>query len=129
VISGNQGDGVHVEATRRQHDRGDRIGTNAPAPPTSGNAINGVIFTAGSGNVVGNGTYGDTLVSGNGGDGVKMTTLSTGTSCRTASSAPTPAGTAALGNDFQGVEITGNFTSGHVVGPSNVISGTSARAS
>jgi CSLREA domain-containing protein len=124
VISGNQGDGVHVEGGSSDNTiAGDRIGTNATGTGDLGNAINGVIFTAGTGNVVGNGIYGDTLVSGNGGDGVKMTTLSTGTVVQNCYIGTNAAGTAALGNDFQGVEITGNFTSGHVVGPSNVISG------
>jgi hypothetical protein len=124
VISGNQGDGVHVEGDSSGNTiAGDRIGTNAAGTADLGNAINGVIFTAGSGNVVGSGIYGDTLVSGNGGDGVKMTTLSTGTIVQNCFIGTNAAGTAAVGNDFQGVEITGNFTSGHVVGPSNVISG------
>ena len=124
VISGNQGDGIHVEGTSDGNIvAGDRIGTNAAGTADLGNALNGVIFTAGSGNSVGSGIYGDTLVSGNGGDGVKMTTLSVGTVVQNCYIGTNASGTAALGNDLQGVEITGNFTSGHVVGPSNVISG------
>jgi CSLREA domain-containing protein len=124
VISGNQGDGVHVEGGSDGNIvAGDRVGTNAAGTAALGNALNGVIFTAGSGNTVGSGIYADTLVSGNGGDGVKMTTLAAGAVVQNCFIGTNVSGTAALGNELQGVEIAGNFTSGHVVGPSNVISG------
>jgi CSLREA domain-containing protein len=124
VISGNQGDGVHVEGDSSGNIvAGDRIGTNAAGTADLGNAINGVIFTAGSGNSVGSGMYGDTLISGNGGDGVKLTTLATGAVVQNCYIGTNVSGTAAIGNDAQGVEIAGNFTANHVIGPSNVISG------
>jgi CSLREA domain-containing protein len=124
VISGNQGDGVHVEgASDSNVIAGDRIGTNAAGTADLGNSINGVVVTAGSANAVGSGIYGDTLVSGNGGDGVKLTTLATGSVVQNCYIGTNVSGTAAIGNDLQGVEITGNVTASNVVGPSNVISG------
>jgi len=127
VISGNQGDGIHVESDSSGNTiAGDRVGTDATGTADLGNAINGVIFTSGSGNFVGSAIYGDTLVSGNGGDGVKMTTLSTGVVVQNCFIGTNAAGTAPIGNDGQGVEIAGVGATGHTIGPSNVVSGNSS---
>jgi CSLREA domain-containing protein len=122
VISGNQGDGVHVESDATGNTvAGNRIGTNAAGTAALGNALNGVAFASGSGNIVGNGIYGDTLVSGNGGDGVRISAPSSVVqNCFIGTDA---GGLAAIGNQGQGVEITGSGAAGNTVGPSNVVSG------
>src|SRR4029078_1476025 len=127
VISGNQGDGIHVESDSSGNTiAGDRVGTDATGTADLGNAINGVIFRSGSGNFVGSAIYGDTLVSGNGGDGVKMTTLSTGVVVQNCFIGTNAAGTPPICNDGQGVEIAGVGATGHTIGPSNVVSGNSS---
>ena len=121
VISGNGQDGVHITADSNTI-AGDRIGTNAAGTAALANFLNGVIITAGVGNVVGSSIVGDTQLSGNGGEGVSIVTTASGTILQGCTIGLNAAGDAAIGNVGDGVQI-GGTSSGNTVGPGNVISG------
>ena len=121
VISGNAGHGVHLISGASQNTiAGNRIGTNAAGTADLGNSISGVAVTTGSDNVIGSSTFGDTLLSGNGGDGVTING-GAGNVVQGCFIGLNAGGTAALANDGQGVSISGG--SGNTIGPSNVVSG------
>ena len=122
VLSGN---GVHgVVLTVGDADTntiaGDRIGTNAAGTAAIPNGSSGVALMGGSDNVVGSALPGDTLISGNVGDGV-FVSGSIGTVVKNCWAGINAAGTAAIGNGGQGIDVSG--TSGAVIGPGNVASG------
>ncbi len=123
VISGNSGNGVRIMSGGSNQNvvAGNRLGTDAAGTGDLGNGINGVAVSSGSDNVVGSATFGDTLISGNGGDGVAITGSGTGTIVQGCYIGANATATAALANDGQGVNIGG--ASGNTVGPANIISG------
>ncbi len=123
VISGNVSNGVHVAgANGTTNTIGDnRIGTNPAGTAAVPNGLNGIAFAGGADNVAGTDTVGELLVSGNLGDGISITSFSSGAVVRNAYVGVNAAGTAALGNGGQGVNI--GSSQGTVVGPGNVISG------
>jgi CSLREA domain-containing protein len=123
LISGNGGDGVHIQGEGADGNTvaGDRIGTDASGAQALPNGLNGVALLTGAGNVVGSAMVGDTLLSGNGGDGVSITAAATGTSVTNVYVGLNAAGTAALPNQAQGVYVGG--AAGNTIGPGNVISG------
>jgi CSLREA domain-containing protein len=123
VISGNAGHGVHLTLAGASQNTiaGNRIGTNAAGTADLGNSISAVAVTTGSDNVIGSSIIGDTLLSGNGGDGVTINGAASGNVVQGCFIGLNAGGTAALANDGQGVSIGGG--SGNTIGPSNVVSG------
>ncbi len=123
VISGNAGNGVRISGGGAIQNvvAGNRLGTNAAGTADVGNGINGVAVSSGSDNVVGSATFGDTLIAGNGGDGVAITGSATGTIVLGCYIGMNATATAALANDGQGVNIGG--ATGNIIGPANIISG------
>ncbi|MGH3584499.1 MAG: CSLREA domain-containing protein, partial [Mycobacterium sp.] len=123
VLSGNASHGVAVTVGDADANTiaGNRIGTNAAGTAAVANGSSGVAIMAGMGNVVGSALAGDTLLSGNVGDGVSVTNTATGTVVQNCWVGLNAAGTAAVGNEGQGIDIGG--TTGAVIGPGNVASG------
>jgi CSLREA domain-containing protein len=122
VISGNDSFGVRVLGSGSDTNTiaGNRIGTNAAGSAALPNGV-GVAITSGDGNKVGSSIPGDTLISGNDGDGVTLSGTSAGAAVTNCWIGLNAAGTAALPNAGQGVDIlAGND---NTVGPGDVISG------
>ena len=123
LISGNSANGVRIMGTGSDDNvvAGNRIGTNASGTAALGNGAAGITISTGSGNVVGSGLIGDTLVSGNLGDGVQFTGNSADTVVTNTWVGLNAAGTAAIGNGGTGINLSSS--TGNTVGPGNVISG------
>ena len=123
VISGNGSNGVRVAVGDANTNviAGNRIGTNAAGTAALGNGLSGVAVNAGTDNVIGSSIAGDTLISGNAGDGVTITGSATGTIVKACTVGMNAAGTAAVANEAQGIDMGG--TSGATIGPGNVVSG------
>jgi CSLREA domain-containing protein len=122
VISGNDSFGVRVLGSGSDTNTiaGNRIGTNAAGSAALPNGV-GVAITSGDGNKVGSSIPGDTLISGNDGDGIALSGTSAGTVVTNCWIGLNAAGTAALPNAGQGVDILGG--NDNTVGPGDVISG------
>jgi CSLREA domain-containing protein len=123
LLSGNSTYGVRVTGPGANGNTiaGNRMGTNAAGTAAVGNSVAGILIDAGADNVVGSGLAGDTLVSGNEGDGVALSGSANGTLVTNCWVGVNATGTAAIGNTGQGVNLSG--VNGNTVGPSNVISG------
>jgi CSLREA domain-containing protein len=123
LISGNAGNGVRIMGSGSDNNviAGCRIGTNAAGTAALGNGGAGIGIGSGAGNVVGSALVGDTLLSGNLGDGVQFTGNSEDTVLTNTWVGVNAAGAAALGNGGQGVNLSSS--TGNTVGPGNVISG------
>jgi CSLREA domain-containing protein len=122
VIAGNGRDGVEiVVAADGNTVGGDRIGLNAAGTAAVPNGASGVSISGGMDNVVGSDLAGDTLLSGNTGDGVAISAPAVGTVVRNCWVGLNAAGTLALGNGGQGVDL-GGVTSA-TIGPGNVVAG------
>ncbi len=123
LLSGNSTYGVRITGPGADGNTvaGNRMGTNAAGTAAVPNSVGGVGIDAGEGNVVGSALTGDTLISGNDGDGIIISGSANGsvvTGCWVGLNA---AGTAALANGGQGVNLSG--VNGNTVGPGNVVSG------
>jgi len=133
VISANGGHGINLQGSDGNTIVSNQIGTNVAGTAAIGNAGNGIHLTAGAdGNVIGGayagynsdgeqnnptgnkGTAADivivapplgNLVSGNGGDGIRIDSNSTGNTLFGNYVGTTASGTAALGNQGDGVAI------------------------
>ena len=125
LISGNSATGVRIMGAGADNNviAGNRVGTNAAGTVALGNGGVGVWISSGSGNVVGSALPGDTLVSGNGADGVLFSGNSESTLVTNTWVGLNAAGTAALGNGGSGVTLSSS--TGNTVGPGNVVSGNS----
>ena len=131
VISGNTVDGVQIFGASSTGNvvSGNYIGLDATGNVDLGNADQGVaIFGGATYNTVGGTTAGArNVISGNNGVGVRIN--ESGTNYNTVSGnyiGTNAAGSAAVGNTFQGVQIdagSGNVIGGTVAGAGNVISG------
>ena len=120
LLSGNSTYGVRITGPGADGNTvaGNRMGTNAAGTAAVPNSVGGVGIDAGEGNVVGSALTGDTLVSGNDGDGIIISGSANGsvvTGCWVGLNA---AGTAALANGGQGVNLSG--LNENTVGPGNV---------
>jgi CSLREA domain-containing protein len=126
VISGNDQYGVEVTVSSADANTiaGNRIGTNAAGTAAIANGSVGVRISTGAGNVVGSALPGDTLVSGNGGDGVVVTGTASGTLIQNTWIGVNAAGSAALGNGGYGIDVGG--TSGGTIGPGDLVSANTA---
>ncbi|MFY9551612.1 MAG: IPT/TIG domain-containing protein [Thermoanaerobaculia bacterium] len=122
VISGNANYGVRVMGAGANMNTiaGDRIGTNAAGTLALPNGSSGVAILTGTGNTIGSAIAGDTLISGSG-DGVALSGTSSGTVVTGCWIGLNAAGTAAVPNVGQGVNVGGS--NGNTIGPANVISG------
>jgi hypothetical protein len=132
VISGNKGVGVLFSGagTKANTVQGNYIGTNAAGTASLPNTSNGVQIDLGaSSNFVGGKLAAErNVISGNGGDGVRLNDRGTKGNLVTGNYIGlNAAGTAALGNAFSGVEIfngaRSNTIGGAAAGEGNVISG------
>ena len=123
VISGNGRHGVEIGGGGSDANviAGGRFGTNAAGTAALGNGAVGVAIAAGAGNVVGSDLPGDTLLSGNAGDGISLSSPATDTVVKNCWVGLNAGGTAALANGGQGIDV-GGVTSG-TIGPGNVASG------
>ena len=123
LLSGNSTDGVRVTGVNADGNTiaGNRMGTNAAGNAAVPNSVAGVGIDSGTGNTVGSGLAGDTLVSGNGGDGIIISGSADGTIVTGCWVGLNAAGTAALANTGQGVNLSG--VNGNTVGPGNIVSG------
>ena len=126
VISGNGANGVRVATGDANTNviTGNRIGTNAAGTAAVANGLSGVALNAGMDNVIGSSTAGDTLISGNAGDGVTITGTATGSVVQGCYVGTNSSGTAAIPNQAQGIDVGG--TTGATIGPGNVVSGNGA---
>lgn len=130
LISGNEWRGVAVsEGATGTLIRGNLIGTNAAGVAALGNALDGVGIFA-SGNTVGGAVAGaGNVISGNGppngGSGVYLDPSGTDTVVQGNRIGTNAAGTAALPNVFNGVQIrsSGNQIGGTAAGAGNLVSG------
>ena len=122
VISGNDQYGVEITVASASANTvaGDRVGTNAAGTAAIANGSVGIRISTGAGNVVGSALPGDTLVSGNGGDGVVVTGISSGAVVQNTWVGVNAAGSAAIGNGGYGIDVGGS--SGGTLGPGNVVS-------
>ncbi len=123
VISGNGSNGVRVAVGDASMNviAGNRMGTNAAGTAALGNGTSGVALNAGTDNVIGSAIAGDTLISGNVGDGVTITGTASGSVVKGCYVGTNAAGTGSLPNEAQGIDMGG--TSGATIGPGNVVSG------
>ena len=126
LLSGNSTYGVRVTGPGANGNTiaGNRMGTNAAGTAAVGNSVAGILIDAGADNMVGSALAGDTLVSGNEGDGIALSGTANGTLVTNCWVGVNAAGTAAIGNTGQGVNLSG--VNGNTVGPGNVISGNQA---
>jgi CSLREA domain-containing protein len=126
VISGNDQYGVEVAVAGADGNTiaGNRVGTNAAGTAAIANGSVGIRISAGAGNVVGSDLPGDTLVSGNVGDGIAITGFASGALVQNTWIGVNAAGTAGLGNGGYGIDVGG--TSGGTLGPGNVVSANAA---
>ena len=132
VISGNTGGGLTISGAGASGNlvRGNYIGTNAAGTVDIGNADDGVVITGGAQNNTIGGTAAGSrnVISGNADDGIDIDGVGTdGNVILGNYIGLNAAGTAALGNDSDGIVI-GNSASGNIIGGSaagagNVISG------
>ncbi len=126
LISSNGGSGVYLVGSSNQV-VGNYIGTNANGDVTLGNAGYGIAID-GSNNVVGGaGSGASNLISANKLSGVFITSTASGTLVLGNSIGTNAAGTAALANSRNGIEIAGyqNTVGGTASGTRNLISGNS----
>ncbi len=131
VISGNDAQGILIYASTATGNaiQGNYIGTDATGSFAIGNTLSGVsIETASTGNFVGGTSAGaGNLISGNGGDGVRITDPGTNGNFVQGNTIGLNAGAAALANALAGVRITSGSQSNTIGGTSasarNVISG------
>ena len=120
VISANGGSGIHVEGSDNNRIANNRIGTNMDGSSDLGNAGNGITLTlradqnlvGGSANSGNDPTQGEfarpsqgNLISGNGGSGVLIAKRSSNNRLSGNFIGTDAAGTAAIGNDQDGVTI------------------------
>ncbi|HXG10778.1 MAG TPA: Calx-beta domain-containing protein, partial [Gemmataceae bacterium] len=125
VISGNGEDGVTIEGDGASRNRieGNFIGTDAFGVQDLGNAGNGVVVNFGAfANIVGGTTAGTrNVISGNDANGVLISDLNqTGNLVQGNFIGTDVTGTAALGNDFDGIRIENS--------PNNTVGGTDSAA-
>jgi parallel beta-helix repeat protein len=108
LISGNGGPGVQVTQGGSNAILGNWIGVDSTGTAASGNAFDGVFLDRTSGNVVGSGQAGvGNVISGNGYVGVRVSGTSTAFNTIQGNRIGTnAAGTAAVGNVYDGVFIT-----------------------
>lgn len=134
VVSGNNGSGIYIEgaSTRANVVLGNLVGTDASGTSALGNSGNGILISESPDNTIG--AAGDNfsnLVSGNQGAGVRILgTTATGNQVLGNRIGTDIAGTAALGNDGNGLAIDnapGNVVGGTIVGARNLISGNNGR--
>jgi parallel beta-helix repeat protein len=133
IISGSStNQGIHIRGGHANTVIGNYIGVDASGAVALGNHYSGILINNGSQhNVVGGSTAGErNIISGNGGDGVRIN--GTGTMSNTVSGnyiGTDVNGTSALGNDRGGVEIrdgaSDNLIGGDTAGERNLISGNS----
>ncbi|HTR03428.1 MAG TPA: CSLREA domain-containing protein [Thermoanaerobaculia bacterium] len=123
VVSGNGRHGVEIAGGGSDANvvAGGRFGTNAAGTAALGNGSVGVEISSGAGNVVGSDLPGDTVLSGNVGDGVSVSAPATDTLVKNCWVGLNAGGSAALANGGQGIDL-GGVTSG-TIGPGNVVSG------
>ena len=108
LISGNNGDGIAVQDSTNTLIQGNLIGTNVTGTSAFANRLDGVLIeSASTGTTVGGTAAGaGNVISGNTGDGVSITgTGSTGNVVAGNFIGTDVAGTAAMANDKDGVEI------------------------
>jgi len=126
VISGNASDGISVTGGGFSVIRGNRIGTNAAGTAALPNAEYGIIGTGGAGTLVGGNDPGQgNLISGNGDNGIVLSSTSSFWGVHGNVIGLNAAGTAAVPNGGSGVHITGDS---HLIGGTdpdgrNVITG------
>jgi parallel beta-helix repeat protein len=130
VISGNASQGIQLNNSTGNTIEGNYIGTDINGTAALANGGNGVdIGTSSNTNTVGGTTAGESnLISGNSGDGVRITG-STGNTISANHVGTNPAGTAALANGVHGIRLINgaddNTVGGSTSGERNLISGNS----
>lgn len=129
VISGNGKAGILLNGsgTRFNHILGNLIGTDATGLTKLGNAFAGVTFTGAVSNQIGMPMPdGGNVISGNGQDGLFLTTNSAGNVMQGNFIGVNVYGTNALGNGLNGITVNSasfNLIGGESAGAGNVISG------
>lgn len=129
VISGNGAHGVAVSATATANTiQGNYIGTTVTGGAALGNVLDGIALAA-PGNAVGGTSPGaGNVISGNGlpsGSGVYVDPLASGSTIQGNRIGTNAAGTAAIPNAFNGVQLrsANNVVGGTAAGAGNVVSG------
>ena len=123
LLSGNSTYGVRITGVGSDGNTiaGNQMGTNAAGTAAIPNSVAGVGINSGTGNTVGSGLRGRHAHSGNGGDGIVISGSANGTIVTGCWVGLNAAGTAALANTGQGVNLSG--VDDNTVGPGNVVSG------
>ena len=117
VISGNGGNGIWLDSADGAIVEGNRIGTNAAGTAGVANASSG-IFSSGSNTLLAN-----NLVSGNGQDGIEISSSSSSVTISGNSIGSDAAGTGALPNGWAGIRFFGSLGTigGTTLGDGNLI--------
>ncbi len=113
IISGNNGEGVEIiESSSNNQVLGNYIGTNAAGTADLGNSLNGILFSGPSSNTTIGGTAAAArnVISGNDQWGIRFLG-STGTQILGNFIGTNASGTAAIGNNFSGIEVNGGTSS------------------
>ena len=119
VISANHKNGVRLKGSSNNQISGNYIGTNVAGSLDFGNGHNGIMLTSGSnGNWIG--LLAANLISGNDNDGVHIKSNSNSNTVAGNFIGTNAAGTAALGNSGDGVEV--RSSSSTVIGNTNAVS-------
>ena len=127
VIAGNTGIGISVSTANNSTIQGNYIGTDATGTLDRGNTTDGITVTTSLNAVIGGATAGEgNLISGNNGDGIELTGLTTAFGfVRGNLIGPDLTGTNALGNSGHGIQFTTtartNTIGGVGVGEANLI--------
>ncbi len=127
VISGNTGDGLQIAGDNNTVE-GNYIGINAAGTGYLGNALQGVFITSNAdGNTIGGTVAGArNVISGNDEDGIRLDNA-TNTTIQGNYVGLNAAGTAAIGNSQEGINLlnttTGTTIGGTAAGARNVVSG------
>ena len=128
VVSGNSGSGVRIGGGASAITlRGNLIGVNAAGNAAVANSGDGVVVGGSASSVlIGGGSVGDgNVISGNGGNGIELASSSSGVTVQGNRIGTNSAGTAAIANADDGIQIAGSSHTigGEAAGAGNLISG------
>jgi len=129
VISGNDAYGVRIEGANANDNQiqGNYIGTTKAGTAALANGDTGLILLDGADNTIGGTVSGArNVMSGNGGNGIKLLNAAAGNAIQGNYVGTNAAGTAAVGNFYRGITVQESpdaLVGGTVAGARNVISG------
>ncbi|MCP4291126.1 MAG: hypothetical protein GY780_04760, partial [bacterium] len=126
LISGNDVSGISADQSGNNIIQGNYVGTTVGGTGAIGNTNTGIVIFQADGNLVGGVTAGaGNVVSGNGENGIDLSTASTNTVIQGNRIGTNALGTGSLGNGHDGIHISGSTSQvgGTATGAGNLISG------